>query len=1162
MLKFRNRNLFSFFLLSLWLLPHGPVSHAQQSSSINRPQVSITPPSPEAAKLGEYGEVPIGYYTGSVQLSIPVTNIKVGDISVPVSIDYSSGSGFRVGEVANSAGLGWSISAVGVVTRSVVNVPDDINGLLSEVSTVPTDWLVPYTDTNLTEDQYTTQLNNYYRVAKGMNDLAPDIFYYNFNGISGKFYFNRAGQIINVSGNNVQIAYTMAPDSTGFRSWTITTQDGLRYTFSETEQTVTQNPLYSPELVPGVGTTPPAAYKTFLSAWYLSRISDLKGNSVSFTYLPYSYIQYPFESEAVKIRKDIITMPGLQYDVYCPNSYFPESANMVMDNGIPEYAASLTTYNMKKLATITGSDSTKVTFVYNTDRTDTKGFGLQNVAYAFKSLDSIYVSKDNIRNKWALSHDYSTGRLSLTAVRVLGTGNATDHAYTMSYFDTIPSDISSKSIDHWGYFNGKNNGTLIPSFYYYLVNTLGTPQYWSGANRDVDTQYASNGLLRSITYPTGGKSLFEYEQNQAGYINGALVKNYQFHPTSNLYLESHAYAVASQALQEAADTFNIGFYTYLNINTSATVVNDLNNPVTISNSPKIYIRKLENGQLTDTVLYSTYAFGSETDTIYGVHNDAYYRSVTPGTYVCYTSARRYKTTVDSGDNASVIIRAMVQNPDSNLNNLYVGGARIRKITNIEPYAKDTTIKNFDYTVKDSTQFSSGVIYGTYNYQYRDSAYLYCGSDGQSLPAAYLTTYDNYVARNLYKLGQTAGSHIGYRWVTITEKGKGKTSMNYTSPLEFPDSIDYNYPYLPAYSISYKTGNLLSKYDYSLVNNQYLLVHQTSNQYRFIDTSLTVDNVFYYGDNQAYSALTNSLWDETSQNYDFHYWRWYIYYSTLKYMFDDKKSRYSSGYALPVSETETSYLSPGNAVAGTFNAVTTTKYLRYRNDYPNLLAADSTTNSDGKVHRTEYGYAMDETTSPVITAMIGHHMVGLPVTTRNYVNSVLTTTGKTGYGLFNGSDTVIAPMSIQVATAGNPLVTQLTYNRYDSKGHVLSYTERGGKTTLILWGYNNTYPVAEIQNVDETAFNSYMAANTGIQATLDNPGTDDVLHNAVQQLRNNFPNAMITGYAYKPLTGVTSQSDVNNVRTSYEYDSMGRLSAIRDFNGNVLKSFDYQYESAQ
>jgi len=51
---------------------------------------------------------------------------------------------------------------------------------------------------------------------------------------------------------------------------------------------------------------------------------------------------------------------------------------------------------------------------------------------------------------------------------------------------------------------------------------------------------------------------------------------------------------------------------------------------------------------------------------------------------------------------------------------------------------------------------------------------------------------------------------------------------------------------------------------------------------------------------------------------------------------------------------------------------------------------------------------------------------------------------------------------------------------------------------------------------------------------------------------------VTLYTYKPLFGMTSQTDVNGVTMYYEYDSFGRLKCAKNDDGDILQRFDYHY----
>ena len=54
-------------------------------------------------------------------------------------------------------------------------------------------------------------------------------------------------------------------------------------------------------------------------------------------------------------------------------------------------------------------------------------------------------------------------------------------------------------------------------------------------------------------------------------------------------------------------------------------------------------------------------------------------------------------------------------------------------------------------------------------------------------------------------------------------------------------------------------------------------------------------------------------------------------------------------------------------------------------------------------------------------------------------------------------------------------------------------------------------------------------------------------------------AQMTTATFDPLIGMTSQCDVNNKITYYEYDVFVRLLRIRDIDRNIIKQFDYQFQ---
>jgi YD repeat-containing protein len=64
---------------------------------------------------------------------------------------------------------------------------------------------------------------------------------------------------------------------------------------------------------------------------------------------------------------------------------------------------------------------------------------------------------------------------------------------------------------------------------------------------------------------------------------------------------------------------------------------------------------------------------------------------------------------------------------------------------------------------------------------------------------------------------------------------------------------------------------------------------------------------------------------------------------------------------------------------------------------------------------------------------------------------------------------------------------------------------------------------------------------------------------IDELRLYPVDAQMTTYTYAPLVGMTSQCDINNRVTYYDYDSFKRLQVVRDQDGNIVKTVQYHYQ---
>lgn len=272
----------------------------------------VIPPSPEAASLGKYAQTPVGFYTGVPKIDIPLWTLTEGDISVPVSLSYHTG-GHKVDEIAPRTGMGWVLNAGGVITRTIMGEADEYGqgGFLTfaKNNTPASVW-------DGTNEERFQRYENIIECA----DAEPDQFVFNFNGYSGKFAFNWNGQIVAGSETKVKIEpVNMVPGTDAFISeWRITTDNGMVYTFSARETTdisTTFNFAY------------PCQYRNNaipispVTSWYLSRIDSPNGNVIFFEYEPYSlthrilYSQtishrYNWSAATLRSRTEIMTTKG------------------------------------------------------------------------------------------------------------------------------------------------------------------------------------------------------------------------------------------------------------------------------------------------------------------------------------------------------------------------------------------------------------------------------------------------------------------------------------------------------------------------------------------------------------------------------------------------------------------------------------------------------------------------------------------------------------------------------------------------------------------------------------------------------------------------------------------------------------------------------------
>ena len=178
---------------------------------------------PEASSINRYGDIPVDGSTGVPSIGLPIYTLSEGNLSLPISLSYHAG-GMKASDQATWVGMGWTLSAGGMISRS-------INGFADENP-------LPKIHPNQNLGWYSNRgTNTYIDNSKGgytfpdstkYIDSEPDMFNFSIPGHSGKFYFDNNRNIIVVPRQDLEIyvRYDSSSTERQFNGFWIVTPDG------------------------------------------------------------------------------------------------------------------------------------------------------------------------------------------------------------------------------------------------------------------------------------------------------------------------------------------------------------------------------------------------------------------------------------------------------------------------------------------------------------------------------------------------------------------------------------------------------------------------------------------------------------------------------------------------------------------------------------------------------------------------------------------------------------------------------------------------------------------------------------------------------------------------------------------------------------------------
>lgn len=1119
----------------------------------------VTPPSPNAAALAKYGDIPVSYYTGIPNIDIPLYVAQSGDIQLPISLSYHAG-GVKINEEAGWTGLGWTLNAGGIVSRSI-NDKDDLTATyfttqvpeMMQRATFATKVFGSVWNTNFYYGQNGAVYDWNAAAVSNMvgYDLEADLFTFNFNGRSGKFAFTRAQQIIQEKKSDLLIEGTSA----GFQ---ITDENGIKYIFAHAE--MTDN---------GTQVLP--------TSWYLSKIYSPKGDSISFNYFtaaPASFI--PRYSE--------IYRKGCNTPVY-------------------SFSYSTTAHQIKYLTSITFRNG-HVDFEYENVREDmqvvTAGRKLMSIkvynnteALPFKRFDFTYSYFNNTLG-------YQFKRLKLDKVTEKGSDGSSLPAHDFVY-EEVPASLASISgknsfsVDHWGYFNGAPNTGLTPG--YVGLATWGasiqlhtTHESIQGANRETNPSYSNVFSLKEIVYPTGGKTAFEYESNTFDRD----ISTPQGQPLDILQQELVNKQQQIQISTTGTTTGSIDFTNKFG-------------PVEMT----ITFRCTQNNGCAN--VKSSFAYGSVYFQALGITRDLMGTELTcnPLGPICTTTLSNLDVPNNVQSWSGFIAPAVVglqeitvifrwaepvtlQPTYVNANHfLYGGGLRVKQMTNYSDVGKVASIKKFEYHYsedKDNNGTAEIYSYGrrmsppSYyrneiltdmwnNHQVRCPVFTRTSNSVSNLGSI---GYDKVIEYNTDGTGTIVSGKTEYQFHNQID-----SLISYRYPLAGEDSYLVNLPIRKPgiRNLSYSlNGTVKSKIIYKSEGSGYRKLVEENNYYstpnRQTLYNLTYEEIYA---SDAHMYLTS-------------------FYPAIRSEFIRLDSTVVRNFPI----TEAQYL-------------TASTYYFYENPAHVQPTRILNYGSEGNIVEKRNRYTQDNIAGLSTDAnnaknsLVAKHIIN-PVLESETIENGQAQVVRTNYKIFSPSLTL--PDNVETKFGGGAFDKRAEFLSYDTKGNLLSQRKTSDVESSYIWGYNSTLPIAEAINAksNEIFFTSFeetegntasgdaycgdfsrtggysktvtnLTTNTtyvltywqktsgqwnviSSEFTLTSPTTsyNINLSGQVDDVRLYPKAAQITTYTYFLNRGISSVLDPNNVAQYFEYDSFGRLKSIRDYRRSILKSFVYNYQT--
>ncbi|RZL15217.1 MAG: hypothetical protein EOO89_14110, partial [Pedobacter sp.] len=458
--------------------------------------------------------VSVDQFYGKASVSMPLLNVTLGNINMPIGLSYSGG-GIKVKEAEGSAGLGWNFVAGGEIVRQLRGLPDDVR---SDQSSQPRlgwihntngtkiiNYIISNDNNQSTTTDETADLAYLNANFSDLSDTEPDVFLVNVPGLNCKLVFDNNHNIRTIPYMDIKVDFELESNTLSafygnIKKFTIVTEQGIKYSF----ETLQRSRKTSISTSPGTISFFKREYEqykneiSFTDSWKLSSVSDFSGNVVYLLYV---------DKDPVGSNERIAFTKGsgaIVYPFTISNSTTQKRLDRILYGDGPSINDVQFTYSRAFTSGVSmisriNAMGKVINFSYSDILTNTPG------THEKKSLLTTVSQSDTLTY------------VKLAGFRYYGV-NVNNGTINLP-------DSTGKGIDTWGYYNGTNPSSLIPQVYinpsssgyeryrnnYPFAASSAYSYTLPGAVRGIDMIYAVNGSLEYIDYPEGGNTRLSYE---------------------------------------------------------------------------------------------------------------------------------------------------------------------------------------------------------------------------------------------------------------------------------------------------------------------------------------------------------------------------------------------------------------------------------------------------------------------------------------------------------------------------------------------------------------------------------------------------------------------------------------------------------------------------